>query len=293
MSKILNALDMSKWGGELTLKEATDMVNAGIDCLIFGTGNSAPGGAGQFTRQQYNSWKSAGGKRSEAYIYLYFAGDPAQQIRNALQTCKGLDIARFWLDAEDVESDFLSIGARVAFLWDCVNTFHDIAGNIELGIYTGQWWWIPYMGNTTQFSQLPLYDSYYPPGASVENPYYQKWEGREYGGWASPSIFQFTGTTEFAGQSVDLNCLVEPVFSEEEQVAVNDELMAKILDMQNDIKQLQTQVFGEKDAEAGVASGYAQFKDGTLATNSEIVNRVQTISSGNFEGGVYYIKPAN
>ncbi len=190
-----NALDCSKWGGELTSTEAACMKDAGVRLLIVGTGNPHPGGAGEWARQQAQAWLDAGGEILDAYIYLYFAGDPKAQVQQALVTLDGLPVRRWWLDAEDTESPLLTPGQR--------GTFLDIAlqeldrRSLDAGIYSGRWWWIPNMGNSSEFSELPLWNSYY-DGVPDE-------DGLPYGGWEHSAIEQYAGTTTLCGQSVDLN----------------------------------------------------------------------------------------
>jgi hypothetical protein len=131
----LNAVDMSRWGGELTLEEALAMKAMGVELVIVGTGHRQ--GAGMFARQQARVADIAG-LRVEAYIYLYMAGDAAEQVRQALATMEGLPVRRWWLDAEDVESPELSPADRRTFLHICVSILQ--GAKVPVGIYTGRWW---------------------------------------------------------------------------------------------------------------------------------------------------------
>lgn len=188
----LNAVDMSRWGGELTLEEALAMKALGVGLVIVGTGH--PGGAGMFARQQARVADIAG-LRVEAYIYLYMAGDAAEQVRQALATMEGLPVRRWWLDAEDVESPELSPADRRTFLHICVSILQ--GAKVPVGIYTGRWWWVPNMGDYDGFSPLPLWNSYYDGDPDTD--------GLPYGGWTESTIEQYQGTTNLCGQSVDLN----------------------------------------------------------------------------------------
>jgi hypothetical protein len=304
MKAILNAVDMSKWGGELTIAEAKEMIAAGIDTIIVGTGNPVFGGAGQWSRQQLSTWKQAGGKRSEVYIYLYMAGDPVAQVKNGLSTCSGFDIKRWWLDAEDTESPELNAGQRTRFLNDCIAALighhpsHNYPSKLKYGIYTGQWWWKPQMNNSSAFKHLDLWDSWYPTGSSASNPIYQPWAGREYGGWEQPAIYQFTNTTTLAGQSVDLNYIVKFTEGEDELAQeVVDELIALINDERADNYQLFTQLFGEKVAAQDRIGEYVKWPNGELVTIESIMKNIVTLqgipSGGGFDPDqTYKIIPA-
>jgi hypothetical protein len=177
---------------------------AGVRLLIVGTGNPHPGGAGEYARQQAQSWLDAGGEALDAYIYLYFAGDPRVQVRQALATLDGLPVRRWWLDAEDVESPQLTPAERDTFLYSCVDEL--LGAGLEAGIYSGRWWWVPNMANSARFGGLPLWNSWY-DGDPDE-------DGLPYGGWEHSAIEQYQGTSDLCGQSVDLNFakdLEEPV----------------------------------------------------------------------------------
>lgn len=203
----LNAVDMSRWGGELTAEEALAMVAEGIELVIVGTGHA--GGAGLWARQQAEAAVAAG-LRLEAYIYLYMAGDPVEQVGQALATLEGLPVRRWWLDAEDVDSPALSPADRRTFLHACVSLLQ--GRGLTVGIYTGRWWWVPNMGDYAGFSPLPLWNSWYDGDPDVD--------GLPYGGWTAEgvAIEQFQGTSMVCGQSVDLNW-ARDIGSKEEPVA--------------------------------------------------------------------------
>lgn len=195
MTPRLNAVDMSRWGGELTADEARALRDAGVRLVIVGTGNAA--GAGQWARQQAQAALGAG-MAVDAYIYLYFAGDPRNQVRDALDTLAGLQIRRWWLDAEDVESEELTVAQRHAFLSAAVAEVERVM-LVSPGIYTGGWWWKTRMANSGVFSLLPLWNSWYDGDPDID--------GLPYGGWTADdvAIEQYQGTTVLCGQSVDLN----------------------------------------------------------------------------------------
>ncbi len=199
----LNCVDMSRWGGELTEEEADCLWQRGVRHIIVGVGH--PNGAGMFAHQQGSTWLRVNGARGgtlDAYIYLYFAGDPEAQVELGSWVMGDLSVRCWWQDAEDVESPWLSPAQRIAFLWRAL--WRTEAAGLRTGIYTGGWWQ-DRVGYTSEFGRFDLWDSYYPRGASPENVVVQPWAGRAYGGYSEPVIYQFAGTTELCGQSVDLN----------------------------------------------------------------------------------------
>jgi hypothetical protein len=208
---------MSKWSGELTAAEVACMKAAGIRKILVGTGNPAPGGAGQWARQQAAS-ALAHGLIVDAYIYLYLAKAPGTQTRIAMGTLKGLPIGRWWLDAEDMESPELSPQQRVSYLAACADIVAEAGG--RAGIYTGRWWWVPNTGDSRWLMHLPLWNAWFDGDPDTD--------GLPYGGWTDSLIEQYQGTTVVCGQSVDLNydkSLVEEDEMTDEEFAAR---MAKV-----------------------------------------------------------------
>ncbi len=198
----LNCVDMSRWGGPLSDDEARQLWEAGVRNIKVGDGSTQ--GAGAFARQQAEAWlrlQGESGGSVDAYIYLYMAGDPAEQVATAIQTLAGLPIRHWWLDAEDVESPALTPAQREAFLCACLDALDDRTPAAEArraaGIYTGRWWWVPNMANSTLFADLPLWNSWYDNDPDES--------GLPYGGWQHSAVEQYAGTTMLGGVSVDLD----------------------------------------------------------------------------------------
>jgi hypothetical protein len=189
---------MSRWGGALTEDEAKAIWDLGVSNIKVGDGWSGPGGSGEWARQQATSWLDVNQGRGgtlDAYIYLYMAGDPVQQVKNAFDTLNGLPVRMWWLDAEDTESPALSAADREGFLSTAEATVTSLGG--KAGIYTGRWWWVPNMADSTLFADLPLWNSYYD-----KNP---DESGLPYGGWEHSAVEQYDDTQYVGGQSVDVN----------------------------------------------------------------------------------------
>ncbi len=199
----LNCVDMSRWGGPLTQEEALCLIGRGVTHCIVGVGN--PHGAGLWARKQAEMWGSQGGENLGAYVYLRFCGDAEGQLAQAFSVLSGISVDYWSIDAEDVSSDI--VGMRQdevrAYLWKCIRAVE--SRGYDPIIYTGQWWWRPKVGPSKEFGGYRLWDSNYPDAASVDSPVVMPWVGREYGGFGEPVIYQYKGTTDFCGQSVDLN----------------------------------------------------------------------------------------
>lgn len=211
----LNSVDMSRWGGELTATEATAIWNLGVHNIKVGDGWSGKGGAGEWARQQASVWLTPTaiqlGATLDAYVYLYMAGDPVQQVANAFATLDGFAVRIWWLDAEDVESPELTAGQRNEFLIAARNEVQRRGG--RCGAYTGRWWWVPNMENGTVLSDLPLWDSYYDKDPATTG-------GLPYGGWTVSAVEQYDDTQYVGGQSVDVN--YDKTLDEEEDMAQED-----------------------------------------------------------------------
>lgn len=244
------------WGGPLSIPQAKGLWDAGVRNIKVGDGNAAVGGAGQWARQQASSWISlygAAGGTVDAYIYLYMANDPIQQVAQAFQTLDAIAVRRWWLDAEDTQSAFLSIYQREQFLASCESEVTRRRG--VCGLYTGGWWWKPNMGNSARFSHLPLWNSYYD-----DNP---DESGLPYGGWQHSAVEQYAGTTTLGGMSVDLN--YDSTLEEEEMGMTPAE--------RAEFDALKRAVFAGSEQPGDDAARLA-YANGKIAANGQSVNDV-------------------
>lgn len=196
MTRALNSTDMSMWGGEFTETECEAMWAAGVRNIKVGDGWAGQGGGGMWAREQAETWLRVTGGRGgtvDSYVYLYMAEDAGTQMTNALATLEGVAIRVWWLDAEDISSPQLTPAERAKFLWDCILYLNGKTA----GIYTAKWWWPDHMGNNTDFSFLPLWNSWYDNDPDES--------GLPYGGWEHSAVEQYADTQLIGGQSVDLN----------------------------------------------------------------------------------------
>jgi len=152
------------------------------------------------------------------YVWAYpSVDDPAEVAADAVREYGRHQPLVYWLDME--ETGYAGTpNANITWLHRALAAF-DALG-VRAGVYTGAWWWGPYMGMTTGFSERPLWDAAYNGNPSLGNPGYGGWEqrrGHQY--WGS-------GTGKIDGYAVDLN-----VFDEEwlyGGAPVTDEQMAEV-----------------------------------------------------------------
>jgi len=120
----------------------------------------------------------------------------------ALASLDGLPVARWWLDVEDVDRGRAwTPEQRIAYVQRALDAF--AAAGVFAHIYTGGWFWRPYMADAGAFVRQgrKLWNSWYDGDPDVD--------GLPYGGWtaANVAIEQFEGTSIVCGQSVDKNWL--------------------------------------------------------------------------------------
>lgn len=195
---MVKAVDMSKWGGDLTREEAQRMFDDGVRACIVAVG---PGGYSQATLSQCDD-ALAVGMWLEAYTFWESGNDPTWWIQSAINSAGPYrdKIKRWWLDVEDNSANLRpSIPERIAEVRGCLDAFHNNA--IFAHIYSGHWYWPVYMGD---------YDGFAKEGRLLWNSWADNdpdINGVPYGGWTrdTVAIEQYTGTTDEGGQSVDLN----------------------------------------------------------------------------------------
>lgn len=214
----LNCIDMSKWGGDFTAAEAACCAAAGVRTVIIGTG---PGGYSTNVLLQADDVVAAG-LRLEAYTFLEWGFDERAWIDAGWEALGAFrpHVRRIWIDVEDT-SPGPKMAERAAYVWSAVARARERYG-VEVGIYSGGWYWRPQMADTAAFAHLPLWNSYYDGDPDID--------GLPYGGWsaATVAIEQFQGTTDLCGQSVDLNWLRRLPAGESESEEDDMELRARV-----------------------------------------------------------------
>lgn len=141
------------------------------------------------------------GLEVEVYIYYYFGHNVVLRTRDKLGYLrdKGLlnAVGRVWMDLEDqthtIEERYLVNRVRIAR--------DTITGefNKDVGIYTAAWWWNRYLPNTTEFSDLPLWDARWDNDPDIDPV--------RYGGWTKPYMSQYAADTHYGTSGIwcDIN----------------------------------------------------------------------------------------
>lgn len=126
------------------------------------------------------------GFRLAVYVWAYFSEDAVTTANEALSLYSEYSPDHYWLDCEETDPRWAgtSPSQRVAWIHDFVGAVQAQGG--KPGIYTGQWWWVPYMDNSAEFSDLPLWDADY-DGVADDNDW------SHYGGWSERAGKQYSG----------------------------------------------------------------------------------------------------
>jgi hypothetical protein len=197
-------LDLSNYDADVAEPEsAAALARAGVTQAIVGCQDP------EIARSQIAALRAVDIRVIGVYAFLYFGLDSAGQTQAAIDVAREFGIARVWLDVESVapnEKPGLTPGERCEELHQCVALVED--AGLECGIYTGRWYWVPRMANSTEFSRLPLWHSEYPADrhaiATVD-----------YGGWTNVAIHQYASDIPLCGRNRDHNY----VFEEERSMA--------------------------------------------------------------------------
>lgn len=147
----------------------------------------------QVTRSQLQAALEAGMKL-EAYVWLGWQGDTADQVRRALETVEGFPVRRLWLDVEEPDG-----GLTAELILNAIQRALDACGTMLAGIYTSRSKWQILAGNSPRFGDLPLWAAFYTDDDDIDN-----WGG-PFGGWDRCQMRQHAGDAELAGVHVDLN----------------------------------------------------------------------------------------
>ncbi len=197
------AVDVSNYTDALTAEEVQALKDAGVGLVIVQAVDPPAGYPAGKTRDQIEVCL-AGGLAVDAYVWIWFDMD-SSDIQRKLSLLDGLAIRQLWLDVEDTAAskyDAATCEQKVADALALCDAYGTTSN--QVGVYTGLWFWTDrrYMGNTVAFASRELWDAHYdliPDSAVGFVPY---------GGWTTPRIKQYQGSTSLAGiAGLDLNVL--------------------------------------------------------------------------------------
>jgi len=121
-------------------------------------------------------------------------------IKNTLPS--GFD-GMVWLDIEDCNGCWTGAAATRMIFAQAVAATCTALG-LRLGVYSGNGSWGQVFGSASYdggaLKLLPLWYAHYD-----SNPSFSDWNNIKFGGWSSPNIKQYQGSTSFCGTTVDFD----------------------------------------------------------------------------------------
>jgi hypothetical protein len=152
---------------------------------------------------------AAGGMTLDAYVWLSWSRDVRATVATALETIRGFEVHRLWLDCEEATD-----GHPPAEVVSRIEAAVDAARGVPAGIYTARWWWPAATGDSRAFARLPLWHAEYPyregyKPSQAEAPSFDSFV--PYGGWTRPAVWQYAGSVQHCGANVDLNVIEEVI----------------------------------------------------------------------------------
>jgi len=189
-------LDISNY--DYSTFDAQCFAKSGVERLIINCWNADQ------TRDMIQRARAAGILVEDLYAFLYF-GLPHEQreVSNAIALAYELGgIKRIWLDVEarpPHEAAGMTPEARIRRLRAAVRRV--LEAWIQPGIYTGAWYWRPYMADTDEFFYLPLWHANYGSNDGSQAPIWDV----NFGGWRQAVAHQYTSNLEVCGRRRDAN----------------------------------------------------------------------------------------
>ena len=189
-------LDVSNW--DRPTFDAQCFKRHGVTRLIINTWRI------EDTAYMLTEARKAGILVEDLYVFPYF-GLPHERrdLQHAFSVAKRYGgIKRIWIDVEATppfEADHMTPERRIQAVREMVQAVQ--RQGLRPGIYTGAWYWGPYMAGTTEFSHLPLWHAEYGPDGKPARPI----RTVSYGGWTKVSIHQYTSQYEICGRRRDAN----------------------------------------------------------------------------------------
>lgn len=220
------------------------------------------------------------------YAFLYFGLDTTGQTMAAIRVAKDFGIGTVWLDCEStgtLEDGHQTHETRQRQLRDCVQLVE--AHGLRAGIYTGSWWWPPYMANTAEFSRLPLWHAAYGPNSGPADPI----RTVNYGGWSAVAVHQYTSTLNLCGRNRDANYVFEEADMADPRV---DDILRALTGLRDDAALARLAAWNTADggADSGnsLLDGYT-LEQAKLAEHLDAHTQLQTVGLPDHEhepGGV-------
>ena len=195
---ICRAADISNWQN-LTPSNARALKASGVELVIVRLSHEY--------QQLINTARAQckmvldAGMHLQGYVWAYFTEAPVAAASYWHALYDDIPLERVWVDCEAETRHRGTPAHNVEWL-------HAVLDGLQpwpTGVYTGRWWWVPYMGNSKEFTEQPLWDADY---TGVPNLY----PISLYGGWNRRYIHQYSGNGSLAGiNPLDLDLADEAI----------------------------------------------------------------------------------
>lgn len=163
----------------------------------------------------------------DLYCFLYY-GLPweTREVENAISIARSGGISRVWLDCEASPPNERSVITPEERIQATITAGLALEREgVEIGIYTGEYYWRSQMANTGSFAHVPLWLANY----GTNDPKHPRPPITEvsFGGWSKVSVHQYSSTIEVCGRRRDHNYwMMEEDMELREKVARLERLLA-------------------------------------------------------------------
>eukprot|EP00817_Percolomonadidae_sp_ATCC50343_P003075 CAMPEP_0117426674 /NCGR_PEP_ID=MMETSP0758-20121206/6719_1 /TAXON_ID=63605 /ORGANISM="Percolomonas cosmopolitus, Strain AE-1 (ATCC 50343)" /LENGTH=246 /DNA_ID=CAMNT_0005211941 /DNA_START=26 /DNA_END=766 /DNA_ORIENTATION=+ len=138
----------------------------------------------------------------DAYLFPcpHCSSSGATQVKEMVNFIRshGGKFGMIWLDVEGAQYWHSSSSQNRAFFLSLVEGAHE--AGVHVGVYAQKWFWEQTFGGNWDVSKykMPIWYAHYD-----NNPSYSDWS--PFGGWHSPSMKQYHGTTNICSCGIDKN----------------------------------------------------------------------------------------
>jgi hypothetical protein len=206
--EIIGGVDISNWGGELSADQANCWHEESFPKCCVGV-DLGPGHV-DLARQQLSA-AAEGGERLAADRFAYWGNDAEADLVKVASALDGFPIEDIAIDFEDESAPLVGYSTQeLVCAW--VQNFLDVADRIwgrdRVVLYTAAWWWNPYTGSSTRFSDRRLHVADYNGRADLTFT--------PFGGWTTCFRHQYAGSVTVCGYTVDKNAEEDYTVADEE-----------------------------------------------------------------------------
>lgn len=196
--------DLSYFQGQVSQSSFDCLADSGYEFGII-QATAGTGGYNPYVASDISRGKSAGICCLDVYIFpdtSQSASSSMTTLINNLLDDGALTNNMVWMDIEGTQYWSSSCSSNQSWLSEAISTIESMYNGCGqstcVGIYSSASQWDPIMCDTTEFSNYQLWWAYYDndPSFSDFSPF---------GGWSSPNIKQYKGTTNVCSTSIDLD----------------------------------------------------------------------------------------